>query len=106
VTRLDPVLPLIAEQKQLWERHGELYEQAALVNRLTEPERGPLLAAEQNAKRAHDDLYERLLATAPTTLAGAIAQLEIAAEHDDPDMVKAALVGLRAIAADHGETQS
>jgi hypothetical protein len=75
MTRLDPVLPLIAEQKRLWERHGELYEQAALVNRLTEPERGPLLAAEQNAKRAHSDLYERILATAPTTLAGVIAQL-------------------------------
>ena len=78
--RLDPVLPLVAEQKRLWEigRDDGVWE---------------------NVKDAHAALYERLLSTAPTTLAGAIAQLEVAAEHDDPDMVKAALVGLRAIAA-------
>jgi len=67
---------------------------------------GPLLAAEQNAKRAHHAVYERLLATAPTTLAGVIAQLEIAVEHDEPAMVEAALVGLRAIAAKDGETSA
>jgi hypothetical protein len=78
MTSLDPVLPLIAEQKQLW-------------NRGYEEDWEPL-------KDAHAALYARLLATAPTTLAGAIAQLELAAEHDDPDMVKAALVGLRVIA--------
>jgi hypothetical protein len=76
MTRLDPVLPLLAEQKRLWER-GDDWE---------------------NVRDAHAALYERLLATAPTTLAGAIAQLELAVEHDDPDMVKAALVGLRIIA--------
>jgi hypothetical protein len=80
MSKLDPVLPLAAEQKRLWEagREDEVW---------------------KNVKDAHDALYERLLATAPTTLAGAIAQLEIAVEHDDPDMVKAALVGLRTLAA-------
>jgi hypothetical protein len=85
MTRLDPVLPLIAEHKRLWERgYEEDWE--------------PL-------EDAHAALYARILATAPTTLAGAIAQLEVAVEHDDPDMVKAALVGLRVIAAEHGEAQ-
>jgi hypothetical protein len=77
MTRLDPVLPLIEEHKRLWELDGEAW---------------------KKVEDAHAALYERLLATAPTTLAGAIAQLEVAVKHDDPDMVKAALVGLRAIA--------
>lgn len=76
----DPVLPLVAEQKRLWE-------------------------AGRDETDAHDAIYERLLATAPTTLAGAIAQLEVAVDFDDPDMVKAALVGLRTLAAKDGEAQ-
>jgi hypothetical protein len=78
MTRLDPVLPLIDEHKRLWKLDG-----------------GAWKAVED----AHRALYERLLTTAPTTLAGAIAQLEVAAERDDPDMVKTALVGLRTLAA-------
>ena len=78
MTSPDPVLPLIAEHKRLWKLDDEAW---------------------KAVEDAHRALYERLLATAPTTLAGAIAQLEVAAERDDPDMVKAALVGLRVIAA-------
>ena len=37
--------------------------------------------------------------TKPATLAGAIAHLELAAEWDDPDMVRTAVAGLREIAA-------
>jgi hypothetical protein len=81
MTSLDPVLPLIEEHRRLWKLDDEAWDKV---------------------KDAHAALYERLLATAPTTLAGAIAQLEVAAERDDPDMVKAALVGLRAIAAKGG----
>lgn len=39
--------------------------------------------------------------TKPTTLAGAIAQLEFAAEHDDPDMAKTVAAGLREIEEQH-----
>src|ERR1700730_14317933 len=58
MTRLDPVLPLIKEHKRLWELDGEAW---------------------KKVEDAHAALYERLLATAPTTLAGAIAQLELGA---------------------------
>ena len=44
-------------------------------------------------------LRDQIRVTQPTTLAGAIAQLELAVEFDAADMVKATIAGLREIAA-------
>jgi hypothetical protein len=81
----DPVLALIAEHARLWARSTELHEN------------GQYEAGRQIDQVAYA-LHDQLCATEPTTLAGAIAQLEFAAEQDDPDMVRAAVAGLRKIA--------
>jgi hypothetical protein len=74
---------LIAEHRRLWQlgtefrdtEKGEAYDAAA----------GPF--------------RDQIRVTKPSTLAEAIDQLELAAEWDDPDMVKTAVAGLREIAA-------
>ena len=44
-------------------------------------------------------IRDQIRVTQPATLAGAIAQLELAVEFDAADMVKATIAGLREIAA-------
>src|SRR5205085_10520097 len=69
------LLRLIAEHGRFWQRGTELRES----NQLEE--------AHGYDAGCHG-LRDLIRVTKPTTLAGAIAQLEFAAEHDDPDMAK------------------
>jgi hypothetical protein len=73
----DAILALIAEHKRLWSLETE------------------------EANAAAGALCDRLREAKPTTLASAIAQLEFAAEHDDPDMAKTVAAGLRDISGQH-----
>jgi hypothetical protein len=84
---LTPALetPLARILSSLWARGTELHENG-------QSETGRQVDGRANA------LYEQICAIEPISLAGAIAQLEFAAEEDDPDMVRAAVAGRRKIA--------
>jgi len=93
-TRDDAVLlRLIAEHGRFWQRGTELRES----NQLEE--------ANGYDAGCHG-LRDLIRVTKPTTLAGAIAQLEFAAEWDDPDMVKTVAAGLRDISGQHGDPEA
>jgi hypothetical protein len=80
------LLKLIEEHGRLWQRGTELHE-----------------SEQQEEAKGYDDgcecLRDQIRVTKPSTIAGAIAQLELAAEHDDPDRVITTIAGLVEIAA-------
>jgi len=78
---------LIAEHRRLWQ----------LGTEFCDTEKGEAYDA------ATRPLRDQIRVTKPSTLAEAIDQLELAAEWDDPDMVKTAVAGLREIAAREGQ---
>jgi hypothetical protein len=80
------LLKLIEEHDQFWQEGNDLRDNDQI------DEAGGFYSGSQC-------LRDQIRITKPATLAGAIAQLELAAEWDDPDMVKTAVAGLREIAA-------
>ena len=78
---------LIAEHRRLWQ----------LGTEFRDTEKG------EGYDAASRPFRDQIRVTKPSTLAEAIAQLELAAEWDDPDMVKMAVAGLREIAAREGQ---
>ena len=63
---------------------------------------GPLYAQANRAEERAGILFDRIARTKPTTIQGAIAQLELSGNNDDP-LVKMAIAGLRDIARMSGK---